>query len=265
MNDFERIEKAIRYIEAHFLEQPSLAQIAKAVHLSEFHFHRLFSRWAGISPKQFLQFLTAEYAKRKLLESRSVLDATFQSGLSSPGRMHDLLIKVEAMTPGEYKALGKGLVLEYGIHPTPFGKCLIAESPRGICYLSFVPSLKDLKAEWPNAVLKKAQAKTAKTVRRIFQGKNEVKVLLKGTPFQIKVWEALLKIPTAQLTSYGELANRLKIPRAARAVGTAIGANSIAYLIPCHRVIRESGVFGKYKWRNERKKAMIAWEGFKKK
>lgn len=271
MNDYSRIEKAIHYLETHWKDQPGLEELALASGLSLFHFQRLFQRWAGVSPKRFLQYLTAEYAKKRLRESQSVLGATYDSGLSSPGRLHDLFVSVEAMTPGEYKALGQGLRIEYGVHPTPFGEALTATTSRGVCGFLFLDkggekaALAQLKNQWPKAQFAQNPAATSHVIEKIFQpskGK-KLKVLLKGTPFQIKVWEALLRIPTGCLAAYKDVAEKIGEPKATRAVGTAVGRNSLAYLIPCHRVIRESGVVGNYKWGSARKKAILAWEGSK--
>lgn len=270
-NDYERIEKAIRYLEANWQRQPRLEEIARASGLSLFHFQRLFRRWAGVSPKRFLQYLTAEYAKKRLRESKSVLDAAFDSGLSGPGRLHDLFVSIEAMTPGEYKALGEGLWIEYGVHSTPFGDALAATTSRGLCGFLFLEeggeksALAQLKHQWPKAEFIHNPSATAGIVQKLFRFSKEKKlrVLLKGTPFQLKVWEALLRIPPGCLAAYKDVAEQIGEPKATRAVGTAIGQNSIAYLIPCHRVIRDSGVIGNYKWGSARKKAILAWEGLR--
>jgi len=269
MSDYRKIELAIRALEKSFLKQPSLALMAKAAGMSEFHFQRVFTKWAGISPKSFLQYLTASYAKKRLLECRSILDASLEVGLSGPGRMHDLLIKIDAMSPGEYKAGGRGLRIDFGVHPSPFGDCLIAITPRGLCGLAFLANrsapaaLEELKANWPGAIFHASQIKTAPIAARCFalNADRELKLLLKGTPFQLKVWDALLKIPAGALVSYGDLAEGIGAPKAARAVGSAIGDNPIGYLIPCHRVIRETGIVGQYRWGTSRKVAMIAREG----
>jgi AraC family transcriptional regulator of adaptative response/methylated-DNA-[protein]-cysteine methyltransferase len=270
VNDYDRIEKTIRYLEKHFQEQPALEEMARLVNLSQFHFQRLFQKWAGVSPKQFIQYLTARHAKQRLLESRSVLEAAYDAGLSGPGRLHDLMVSVEAMTPGEVKAKGKGMKIEWGVHPTPFGNILVAVTPRGICGLSFTENpkkvLAEFKDQWSQAEWIKKPASTIKIIHQIFRigsRKEEVKVLLKGTEFQIKVWEALLKIPTGFVQSYQDVAQAIKKPKASRAVGTAIGQNSVAYLIPCHRVIRETGILGDYRWGSSRKKAMLGWEAAK--
>jgi AraC family transcriptional regulator of adaptative response/methylated-DNA-[protein]-cysteine methyltransferase len=272
MSDYDRIEKTIHYLEEHFREQPSLEEIARSVHLSPFHFQRLFRKWAGVSPKQFIQYLTAQHAKQRLLESRSVLETSYDSGLSGPGRLHDLMVTAEAMTPGEVKAQGKGMMIEWGIHPTPFGDALIALTARGICAFYFVEkknqktALTQLKRQWPNAEWIENSSASLKVIRSIFGdgSKSDLKVLLCGTAFQIKVWEALLKIPVGLVQSYQDVAKTIRKPNASRAVGTAIGQNAIAFLIPCHRVIRETGILGEYRWGSARKKAMLAWEEAKK-
>jgi AraC family transcriptional regulator, regulatory protein of adaptative response / methylated-DNA-[protein]-cysteine methyltransferase len=269
MNDYDRVEKTIRYLEKHFQEQPSLGEIAHSIHLSPFHFHRLFQKWAGVSPKQFVQYLTASHAKERLLESRSVLEASYDAGLSGPGRLHDLMVLVEAMTPGEVKARGKGIKIEWGVHSTPFGESLLAITARGICGLSFLENgntnavLTKFKKEWSQALWVENRASTSIVMRQIFgteSQKEDIKILLRGTEFQIKVWEALLNIPAGFVQSYQDVAKTIQKPSASRAVGTAVGQNSVAYLIPCHRVIRETGVLGDYRWGSSRKKAMLGWE-----
>jgi AraC family transcriptional regulator, regulatory protein of adaptative response / methylated-DNA-[protein]-cysteine methyltransferase len=269
--DYSRIEKAILFLEENYHRQPELHEIADSVHLSDFHFQRLFRRWAGISPKRFVQFLTLEHAKRMLADSRSVLDATYDAGLSSPGRLHDLFVNVEAMTPGEYKARGAGLGIAYGFHPSPFGECLVAVTERGICGLGFIAAggraalLRDYQSRWVAAHWEENSRLTQPYIARIFGGekRNEnrpITLVLQGTNFQIKVWEALLKIPAGTVTSYQALAAAVATRSAARAVGGAVGRNPIAYLIPCHRVLRKAGVTGGYHWGAARKKAMLAWE-----
>lgn len=266
--DYQRIERALRYIEANVRRQPGLDEIAAHVGLSEFHFQRLFTQWAGITPKRFLQFLTKEHAKASLRRSQNVLDASLDAGLSGPGRLHDLLVSCEAITPGELKAGGAGLVIDYGTHHSPFGECLVATTARGICHLAFVQdageaAIAALRAEWPRARLQENQAATATLVRSIFDPVPRARplpLLLKGTNFQLKVWEALLAIPPGALVSYQAVARYIHMPNAARAVGTAIGQNRIAYLIPCHRVIQSLGDFGQYRWGGVRKKAMVGWE-----
>jgi AraC family transcriptional regulator of adaptative response/methylated-DNA-[protein]-cysteine methyltransferase len=268
--DYLRIEKSIRYLEDHIPDQPGLEEIAEQVHLSPYHFQRLFTRWAGVSPKRFLQFLTLEHAKQ-LLKSRTQLDAAYQTGLSSPSRLHDLFVSVDAVTPGQYKALGLGLEIDYGRYPTPFGDCLLAVTERGLCGLAFVDqtdpqtALQDLLRRWPRARFSENRERTAAIGRRVFDSSAErnrppIPLLLKGTNFQIKVWEALLRIPPGQVTSYHRLASAIGNPAASRAVGAAVGANPIAYLIPCHRVILSTGAFGNYRYGGTRKKAILGWE-----
>jgi len=272
-HDYRRIEKAIRFIEGNVRRQPGLAEIARHVGMSEFHFQRVFSRWAGVSPKKFLQFLTAEYARNLLRESRSVLDVAYDVGLSGGARLHDLIVKLYGMTPGEIKARGSALTIRYGVYPTPFGPCFIATTPRGICALHFVEPgttgrhLDDLRSAWPGATFSKDQAGTAGLVRRIFgsAGRSHAPdrgfaLLVQGTPFQIKVWDALLRIPAGRMVSYQDLARRVGCATASRAVGSAVGQNPVAYLIPCHRVIRGTGVLGGYRWGSARKKALLGWE-----
>ena len=253
---------------------PSLARIAESVNLSEFHFQRLFSRWVGISPKRFLQYLTKEYAKKLLDESRNILDATYDAGLSSPGRLHDLFIQCEAVTPGEYKSKGQGLDIVYGVSPSPFGDCMIARTPRGICALKFVGSgagkVEDhLRSQWPRASLKKDDTVIKRLAGLVFpfDGRltgTPLHLYVRGTNFQIKVWEALTKIPLGSTVTYEDIARHIGLPKAARAVGTAIGKNPIPFLIPCHRVIRKMGEFGNYGEGPDRKKALIGWEAAKK-
>ncbi len=267
-NDYERVEKAIRYLESNWQRQPKLEEVAKASGSSPFHFQRLFRRWAGVSPKRFLQYLTAEYAKKRLRESESVLDAAYDSGLTGPGRLHDLFVSVEAMTPGEYKAQGAGLAIGWGAHDTPFGKALVAVTRRGVCGLVFFngggesKALRELKQKWPRSRFFKEREKTGEIVKSVFRRSpsGEVRVLLKGTPFQVKVWEALLRIPPGFMAAYKDVAEEIGRPSASRAVGTAVGQNNIAYLIPCHRVIRETGIVGDYRWGKTRKKAILAWD-----
>jgi len=269
--DYQRVERAITYLQAHFLEQPDLATVARAAHLSEYHFQRLFSRWGGISPKRFLQFLTIEHAKRQLAESKAVLTAALDSGLSGPGRLHDLFVSVEAVTPGEFKSRGAGIKIDYGFHPTPFGACLLGLTKRGICWLSFLSdtgkraALQELKTHWGGAVFAERPDATGPVARLIFPGlgmrqKPSLGLLLLGTNFQIKVWRALLEIPVGAVLSYESIAARIGASKSARAIGSAVAQNAVAYLIPCHRVIRKSGVPSGYRWGDERKQVMLAWE-----
>jgi len=272
--DYRRIADALAYVDANFQDQPSLAEIAEQVGLSEFHFQRLFTRWVGISPKQFLKHLTLECAKRSLAASASVLDAAYDAGLSGPGRLHDLFVTCDAVTPGEYKARGEGMTIRYGAHPSPFGECLLLVTDRGICGLAFtdesepLPSaLKYLSEGWENARIVEAQDETRAYTDRMFDAKSggkaggPLRVLLRGTAFQTRVWRALLTIPPGTLTTYEDIARRLGYAKnAARAVGRANATNMISYLVPCHRVIRKTGAIGGYRWGRERKLAMIGWE-----
>ena len=269
--DYQRIEKAIRFIEAHYKTQPSLRQIADHVALSEYHFQRLFTRWAGTSPQRFVRFLTKEYAKEQLSTSTNLLQTTHKVGLSSPSRLHDLFVTYEAMTPAEFRALGAGVSIRYGVHETPFGQCLIAVTERGITDLRFLDEADEaevvvaqLRTEWPSADIAPDSESTLPYVQRLFNLKNDpaqsLPVLLRGTNFQIKVWEALLRIPAGRLVSYDDVARSIGQPTASRAVGTAIGSNRLAYLIPCHRVLQKSGGLGGYRWGTFRKKAMVGYE-----
>ncbi|MDF7823808.1 methylated-DNA--[protein]-cysteine S-methyltransferase [Pontiellaceae bacterium B12227] len=270
MTDYERIARVIRYIEEHRETQPNLETLARIVGLSASHFHRLFSGWAGITPKDFLQCLTLSDARRRLQEGKSVLDAALDSGLSGPGRLHDLCVNLEAATPGEIKTGGKGWIIQAGIAESPFGNCLIAESPRGICHLSFFQPLevsshwKKLESRWPHAELVKDDMRAHELCSMIFKpdfrAQEPLKAYVKGTAFQVKVWRALLEIPEGKLLSYGQLAARVGNSKASRAVGTAVGQNPIGFLIPCHRVIRETGAVGGYAWGTERKRAILVWE-----
>ena len=269
--DYQRIEKAIVYLHSHFLEQPNLAAAARAAHVSEYHFQRIFTRWAGISPKRFLQFLTVEYAKRQLAESKPILAAALESGLSGPGRLHDLFVSVEAVTPGEFKSRGAGIRVDYGFHPSPFGLCLLGLTKRGICWLSFVgnhghgEALREMQSCWSGAAFDKGPAATAAAARQVFsnldrQPRSSLGVLLMGTNFQLKVWKALLQIPAGAVASYETIGESIGAPTASRAVGAAVGQNPIAYLVPCHRAIRKTGLLGGYRWGEPRKRAILAWE-----
>jgi AraC family transcriptional regulator of adaptative response/methylated-DNA-[protein]-cysteine methyltransferase len=270
-SDYKRIEQAITYLEEHALEQPALHEVAAHIGLSAYHFQRLFQSWAGVSPKRFLQYLTLEHAKKLLRDSVSVLDAALDVGLSSPSRLHDLFVSVEAMTPGEFKTQGRDLLISYGFHATPFGECLLAVTPRGICNLAFVEpekrgdALGELRATWQEATLVEDQSAGTELIKQIFcpnRGKAQppLRLLLKGTNFQLKVWAALLCIPAGIAVSYGSLAKAVGSPKAHRAVGAAAGHNPIAYLIPCHRVLRANGDIGGYHWGTARKRAILARE-----
>ena len=272
--DYRRVEQAILFLEANARHQPDLAAVAAHIGLSEYHFQRLFTRWAGISPKRFLQFLTKESAKQ-LLARHSVLDATYAAGLSSPGRLHDLFVECEAVTPGEYRSRGRGMTISYGFHPTPFGECLLALTGRGICFLAFVDddrrrTLAQLQQDWANAALREDPSRTAAIVEQIFSPQpgtgqaprepRRIALHLRGTNFQIKVWEALLRLPPGEATSYEALAAEVRSSRAARAVGNAVAHNPVAFLIPCHRVLQKAGDFGRYRYGPARKKAILVWE-----
>ncbi len=268
--DYQRIEKAIHILEETAFHQPDLKKLAARLNLSEYHFQRLFSRWAGVSPKRFLQFLTLEHAKSVLGDSRNLLDATLDSGLSSVSRLHDLFLQCESVTPGEYKNRGKGLTIAYGFHPTPFGECLLATTEHGICGLTFIQNgdrdsaFEFLSCRWQQANLKKEPRTTGKLLDQIFGTKPNKKTPLylyvKGTNFQIKVWEALVRIPQGALVSYQDVARHLGRPKASRAVANAVANNPIQYLVPCHRVIQGIGAFGGYQAGPDRKKALVAWE-----
>jgi AraC family transcriptional regulator of adaptative response/methylated-DNA-[protein]-cysteine methyltransferase len=271
--DYHRIERAIRFLDASAPSQPSLADVARHVGMSPYHFQRLFTRWAGISPKRFAQVLALEYAKGLLRDSRNLLDATYDAGLSSGGRLHDLFVSLEAVTPGEYRARGAGLRITAGFHDTPFGECLLAVTERGVCGLTFLDgdreaALADLAARWPMAIIEERRRATIEAASRIFRalevrdpaGVVPLALLVRGTNFQVKVWNALLRVPAGSVTTYEAIATAVGVPKAVRAVGTAVGHNPVAYLIPCHRVIRTTGALGGYRWGLERKRAMLAWE-----
>jgi AraC family transcriptional regulator of adaptative response/methylated-DNA-[protein]-cysteine methyltransferase len=268
--DYERIESAIRYIEDHKYTQPTLPQIAAHLGVSESYFQRLFSRWAGISPKRFLQFLTLEHTKRLLRDAANTLDTAHAAGLSSTSRLHELYIECEAITPGEYKEYGNGLDIRFGFHQSPFGECLVAMTPRGLCALLFVSgtgrsgAVEALEKNWRNARLTEDPTASADTVQHVFAPRSDTQrplyMFVKGTNFQIKVWEALLRVPRGQLVSYQDLSRHLGAPGAARAVANAVAHNPIHFLIPCHRVIRNIGEFGGYQGGTARKKAIHAWE-----
>lgn len=265
---YAAIARAIVFVRANARRQPSLAEIAAAVHLSEHHLQRLFSAWAGISPKRFLQYLTKEHALASLRASAGVLDAALETGLSGPGRLHDLMVSCEALTPGEIRGGGVGVILNHGMAPTPLGPALFGWTSRGVCHLAFcdgddTAQLALLQARWPAAGFCHDAAGAAALAARVFPAAPQpgrLHLLLRGTNFQVKVWEALLAIPPGSLVSYQQLAEALDMPKASRAVGSAVAANSIGYLIPCHRVIRESGDSASYRWGVERKLALRAWE-----
>lgn len=286
--DYHRVEKAIRFLEERRPEQPTLDELAEHVGVSKYHFHRIFQRWAGVTPKRFLQYLTVEHARSLLEESASVLDAAYRSGLSGGGRLHDHFVQLEAVTPGEVKAGGRDLEIRAGVHPSPFGPALVGATERGICFLAFLPpsdpgdrepdvspatepegleqAMQDLKGRWPAARVVRDDEGTGDLAGRAFgpltgeEAGPPLPLHLKGTNFQVQVWKALLRIPAGRVTTYGDLARSLGRPDAARAVGGAVGRNPVSYLIPCHRVIRSVGEFGAYRWGAARKRAMLGWE-----
>jgi AraC family transcriptional regulator of adaptative response/methylated-DNA-[protein]-cysteine methyltransferase len=272
MSDYERIAGVIRFLDQHRAEQPGLAKLAGRAGLSPFHFHRLFLRWAGITPKDFLQCLTLAHAQQLLADGNSVLDAALQSGLSGPGRLHDLCVTLESASPGQVKSGGEGWTIAYGFAGSPFGRCLLGQGPRGICHLEFVESgagavePAGLQAHWPRARLQRDDARASLLAERIFARPSDtrpappLRAFVRGTPFQVRVWRALLQIRPGTLVSYGALAAGIGSSGAARAVGRVVAQNPLAYLIPCHRVIRETGAAGGYRWGRSRKLALLAWE-----
>jgi AraC family transcriptional regulator of adaptative response/methylated-DNA-[protein]-cysteine methyltransferase len=270
--NYTRIAKAIDYIKTNFKQQPNLDEVAEKVHLSPFHFQRLFSEWAGTSPKKFLQYTTVEYAKTLLKENKATLfETAHETGLSGTSRLHDLFINIEGMTPAEYKNGGKGLAINYSFAESPFGNILVASTEKGICFMAFADeedvAFQTMQNHFPKAHFKQMVDLIQQNALYIFTHDwtklNRIKLHLKGTDFQLKVWQTLLKIPLGQLTTYGAIANEIENPNASRAVGTAIGSNPVAFLIPCHRVIQSTGIFGGYMWGNTRKTAIIGWEGAK--
>lgn len=270
--NYKRIADAITYIQQNFKEQPNLNEVAESVCLSPYHFQRLFSEWAGVSPKQFLQYISIKYAKGLLKDRENTLsDVTYKTGLSSTGRLHDLFVKIEGMTPGEYKNGGVNLAINYSFAESPFGAILVASTPKGICYMAFAENTQkafnNLQQHFPKAQFQQIVDLIQQNALYIFTHDwdklHQIKLHLKGTDFQLRVWETLLKIPFGQLSTYGNIANKINSPKASRAVGTAIGSNPVAYLIPCHRVIQSSGLIGGYMWGTTRKTAIIGWEASK--
>ena len=269
--NYNRIAEAIDYIKVNFKEQPNLDEVAEKVHLSPFHFQRLFTEWAGTSPKKFLQYISVEHAKKILKENNhaTLFDAAFDTGLSGTSRLHDLFVNIEGMTPAEYKNGGKNLEINFSFAESPFGNIIVASTSKGVCFMAFAEDeetgFNDLKNKFPNAGFSRKLDLVQQNALFIFQNDwsklSEIKLHLKGTDFQLKVWETLLKIPMGQLSTYGSIAQQIEKPNASRAVGTAIGSNPVAFLIPCHRVIQSSGTFGGYMWGNTRKTAIIGWEG----
>ncbi len=269
--DYDRVAAAIRFIDQHAADQPDLDAVAAHISLSPFHFQRLFRRWVGISPKRFLQLTTLQHAKLVLAQSRSLLDAAYDTGLSSPGRLHDLFVTLDAVTPGEFKRRAEGLVIRTGVHESPFGNCLLAVTDRGVCGLSFhddkacEEERERLLAAWPRARIVDDPAATSPVMARIFDSAHRgdeqpTRLLVKGTNFQAKVWQALLRIRPGMLAAYGDVARWVGSPSSSRAVGAAVGRNPVAYLIPCHRVVRKLGAYGGYRWGTTRKRAIIGWE-----
>ncbi|MFY0598250.1 MAG: methylated-DNA--[protein]-cysteine S-methyltransferase [Cyclobacteriaceae bacterium] len=270
--NYNRVAEAIHYIQQNFTKQPSLEEVAKKINLSPFHFQRLFTDWAGVSPKKFLQYISVKHAKQVLKDTQSTLfDAAYETGLSGTGRLHDLFVKIEGMTPGEYKNKGENLTINYHFAESPFGKILVASTPKGICYMGFsddaTVAFSELENRFPRASFIQQTDEIQQNALRIYTADwnriDKIKLHLKGTDFQLKTWEALLKIPEGNLTTYGNIADAIQKPKASRAVGTAIGSNPVAFLIPCHRVIQATGSLGGYMWGNTRKTAIIGWEASK--
>ena len=275
MNDYARIEKAMAYMVANAAEQPCLDAVAAQVHLSAYHFQRIFRRYVGISPKRFLQALTLERGKQLIVSAESLTTTAHSLGLSGSSRLYDHFVQLEAVTPGEFKRQGEGVEISYGVHPTPFGEVLVAMTPRGICRMAFVGAvsqetlLEQLGKQWPRSTLSHRPEATRYVVDALFLKANQTSsaqppavlpLHVSGTNFQIAVWRALLTIPDGQLASYSQIAEALGMPKASRAVGNAVGANPIALWIPCHRVIQQSGALGGYRWGIETKRQVQAWE-----
>ena len=270
MNNYQRIARVIRYLDEHRAAQPRLSTLAQVAGVSEFHFHRLFTAWAGTTPKHFLQCLTFEHVRGLLRQGENILDSALETGLSGPGRLHDLCVNLQAASPGEIKSGGAGWTIQAGFGSSPFGRCLVAQSPRGICHLSFVDSKPkaawdELKALWPNARWRRDDAGARALLNQIFTRPSHSRAtrltaFVKGTSFQVRVWRALLQISPGRLTTYGRVASAIGQPTAARAVGSAVGSNAVAWLIPCHRVIRETAALGDYRWGALRKRAMLTRE-----
>ncbi|GAA4274470.1 methylated-DNA--[protein]-cysteine S-methyltransferase [Aquimarina gracilis] len=270
--DYRRIAEAISYIKQNFKAQPNLDEVAEKVHISPFHFQRLFTNWVGVSPKKFLQYISVEYAKQILKDQQTTLfDAAYQTGLSGTGRLHDLFVNIEGMTPGEYKNGGQNLTVNYSFAESPFGNILVASTSKGICHMTFSDQeefeFEKLQKRFPkakfNQVVDQIQQNALFIFTKDWKELDQIKLHLRGTDFQLKVWNTLLKIPKGGLTTYGSIARYIQKPKASRAVGTAIGNNPVAFLIPCHRVIQSTGEFGQYHWGNTRKTAIIGWEAAK--
>lgn len=272
--NYERVAKAIEYIKTHFKRHPDLDEVAAAVHLSPSHFQRLFTDWAGTSPKKFLQYISVEYAKKIISDDSqlTLFDVAHEAGFSGTSRLHDLFVSIEGMTPAEYKNGGKNLVINFEFYDSPFGRLVVASTSKGVCYMAFTENDKNelqvIRDKFPNADFRQQSDENQKNAILLFKYEMKelptVKLHLKGTDFQLKVWESLLKIPMGKLATYGILAEQIGNPGASRAVGTAIGSNPVAFLIPCHRVIQSTGIFGGYMWGNTRKTAIIGWEAARK-
>ena len=268
MTDYQRIAAALTYAQAHFRTQPDLDELARQAHWSPFHFQRKFQEWAGVSPKKFLQYLSLDHAKLLLRQHATVADAAHAPGLSGTGRLHDLFVTLEAMTPGEYRQGGAALVIRYSFGESPFGAYLVASTDKGLCKLAFVEdpaaAVAELRREWPQASISAAEtaahAQVARFFARRFTAADRLHLRLRGTPFQLKIWESLLRVPEGGLRTYAQLAEAAERGTAVRATGTAIGANPVAYLIPCHRVICQTGELGQYRWGAARKAALLGWE-----
>lgn len=270
--DFNRIKKAIEYISENYKYQPSLDKISEHIHLSPYHFQRLFKEWAGVSPKRFLQYISIQHAKQILGETQATLfDTAFEVGLSGTSRLHDLFINIEGMTPAEYKNEGSYLTINYSFAPSPFGEIIVASTPKGICHMSFAEdhqeAIKNLTSIFPKANYQNSADEIQKNAIRIFnldwESLDKIRLHIKGSDFQLKVWQALLNIPMGQLSSYQNIANLISSPKASRAVGNAVGQNPVAYLIPCHRILQSTGALGDYHWGHIRKTSMIGWEAAK--
>ena len=269
--DYDVVRRAIGHIRGHWREQPEIEAIAEAAGVTPTELHHLFRRWAGLTPKAFLQALTLDGARQLLRDSASVLDATYEVGLSGPGRLHDLFVTHEAMSPGEWKTGGEGLTVFFGFHPSPFGSALVMATERGLAGLAFADpgeeraALADMKARWPRAAYVEDSARTAAIARRIFdssqwQQDKPLRVVLIGTDWEVRVWETLLQIPMGRLTTYSDIASKIHKPAAARAVGAAVGKNPVSFVVPCHRVVGKSGDLTGYHWGITRKRAMLGWE-----
>jgi AraC family transcriptional regulator, regulatory protein of adaptative response / methylated-DNA-[protein]-cysteine methyltransferase len=270
-HQYQQVAYAIEYLYQHFKDQPSLEEVAAQVNMSAFHFQRTFTQWAGISPKRFLQFLTTDYLKQRITGFDNLLDAADDAGLSGQSRVYDLFVNLEAVTPQEYKEKGTGITIDYGFHPSPFGDCIIGVTERGVCFLSFMTdndrhdAILGMEKEWENASIRHNERNTQKMAELIFnrssiQPNNKLSLLVKGTNFQVKVWNALLQIPMGAVSTYQALAGTVGSADALQAVGSAVGANHLAYLIPCHRIIKKNLIIGDYHWGAERKKAILGWE-----